>query len=135
MGHRTRFRVRFGDVDQAGIVYYPILVHYTHLALEDFFNDHLGIDYAFLIRDKRLGLPAVDVDMQFKSPLHFGDVVEIDSAVENVGRTSVTWRHTIYRAGVSDVAALARIVTVCVDLDSFRKQELPADLKQALTAS
>ena len=35
MTFRTPIKVCFGDIDNAGIVYYPRFMHYFHLAIED----------------------------------------------------------------------------------------------------
>ena len=37
------FPVRFDDVDAAGLVYYPRLLDYCHVGLEDFFTAVLRI--------------------------------------------------------------------------------------------
>ena len=46
MAFRTPIKVCFADIDNAGIVYYPRFLHYFHLAMEEFFAQTLGIDYA-----------------------------------------------------------------------------------------
>jgi 4-hydroxybenzoyl-CoA thioesterase len=131
VGFRSRFKVRFGDVDPAGIVYYPTLVHYNHVALEDFFADHLGVDYAAVLSRHRIGLPAVRLEMDFHAPLRFGEGVEVETLIERVGTTSVHWRHLLYRQGGDRPVAEARVVTVCVDLERFEKRELPDWLSEA----
>jgi 4-hydroxybenzoyl-CoA thioesterase len=35
MAFRSQLKIRFGDIDHAGIVYYPRFLHYFHVALED----------------------------------------------------------------------------------------------------
>ncbi|MBC7911107.1 MAG: acyl-CoA thioesterase, partial [Pyrinomonadaceae bacterium] len=45
MPFSTRIRVRFGDADPAGLVYYPVIFHYFHIALEEFFAACCGITY------------------------------------------------------------------------------------------
>jgi acyl-CoA thioesterase FadM len=37
MAFRSQLIIRFGDIDRAGIVYYPRFLHYFHVALEEFF--------------------------------------------------------------------------------------------------
>jgi len=37
MAFRSQLKIRFGDIDRAGIVYYPRFMHYFHVALEEFF--------------------------------------------------------------------------------------------------
>ena len=36
MPFRKPIKVGFGDIDNAGIVYYPWFMHYFHLAIEEF---------------------------------------------------------------------------------------------------
>jgi 4-hydroxybenzoyl-CoA thioesterase len=45
MAFRSQLKIRFGDIDRAGIVYYPRFLQYFHVALEEFFADELGIEY------------------------------------------------------------------------------------------
>ncbi len=49
MAFRSLLKVRFGDIDHAGIVYYPRFLHYFHVALEEFFGSRVGVDYSTLI--------------------------------------------------------------------------------------
>ena len=39
----TQLQVRFGDVDPAGIVYFPKIYDYIHEAFEDLWNVHMGV--------------------------------------------------------------------------------------------
>ena len=39
----------FGDTDPAGLVYYPNLLHYCHIAMERFFAERCEIKYSDLI--------------------------------------------------------------------------------------
>ncbi|MCA1633568.1 MAG: hypothetical protein LC802_07595 [Acidobacteria bacterium] len=41
MSFSTRITVRFGDTDPAGLVYYPNIFHYFHIALEECGNFRL----------------------------------------------------------------------------------------------
>ena len=45
MAFRSQLKIRFGDIDRAGIVYYPRFMHYFHVALEEFFASELEIQY------------------------------------------------------------------------------------------
>jgi len=46
MKFEQRIRYRFGDIDDAGIAYYPKLLHCFHCAFEDWWSDALGRPYA-----------------------------------------------------------------------------------------
>ncbi len=132
MAYRAQLEVRFGDIDQAGIVYYPRFIHYFHVAMEEFFRHEVGIDYARVLEDYRLGHPTVHLEVDFRRPLRYGDQIEVEVRIEKVGRTSVSWRYTVYRQGETEAVAEARIVTVNLSLETFHKMEVPNWLREKL---
>jgi 4-hydroxybenzoyl-CoA thioesterase len=120
------YRFRFGDIDHAGIAYYPALLHYFHCAMEDWFADALGTKYPTVIDEERFGLPAVNIQAEFYGPIAYGDEPEISVAVLGLGHTSVTLGMWMTLPGRDRPACRARIVTVSVDMDTMAKQEIPA---------
>ena len=129
----ARLEVQFGDIDQAQIVYYPRFIHYFHVAMEQFFRDVVGITYPQLMKEHRLGHPTVHLEVDFKIPLRYGDVVEIEVAVERIGATSVEWLYTARTQASDAVHAVGKVTTVNIDLDSFLKREIPPWLRERLT--
>src|ERR671914_2208355 len=96
MAYRTTLTVRFGDVDKAGIVYYPVIFHYLHVAQEDFFAEYVGMPYHRLIEEERLGLPTISDSTQFHKPLKYGDALEIVVYISKIGRSPVTFEFSIH---------------------------------------
>lgn len=133
MSFRARLKVRFGDIDHAGIVYYPRFLHYFHVALEEFFSEVLGIEYHTVINEHRLGLPSVHLEIDFRRPLRFGDAIDVEVRGLELGTTSVTWRYAVWKQDGS-LAAEATIVTVTLDMDAFSKRPLPDWLRQRFEA-
>lgn len=134
--HIHRVRVRFGDCDPAGIVYFPRFFHFFHEAMESWFDDVLQVPYAGLIQGRKLGFPAVHTEADFAAPCAFGDEIAVEQRVVGLGRTSLRFAYRVRAHG--DPAAPVRLTgaTVCVvmDLDpqrpSFRRPvELPPDLR------
>lgn len=130
---RAHLVVRFGDIDEAGFVYYPRLVHYFHVSMEEFFAGVLGVDYFHFISDHRLGLPTVRLEVDFHRPLHYGDRLEVEVGIEELGRTSIIWSYRIYRPGEEAPATEARLVTVNMSMETKRKTGLPDWLRAGLT--
>src|SRR5580692_6436498 len=106
--------VRFEEVDAAQIVFFPRFLSYCHEAMEGLFDGTEG-GYVHLIRDRKIGVPAVHVECDFKHPLRYGDVARIETTVEKLGRTSVSFRYAIARA--SDETPVASILHVCAVSD------------------
>ncbi|HEX8709515.1 MAG TPA: thioesterase family protein [Pyrinomonadaceae bacterium] len=120
MSFRTRIRVRFGDCDPAGMVYYPVIFHYCHVAMEEFFAARCGIGYAKLMQDERVGFPTVNVRAEFFAPLVYGDEVDVEVMVSRVGRASATFEYGIRRAGDGTLCARSVQVHVAMNLDTRR---------------
>jgi len=128
----TTILVRFGDLDAAGIAYYPNLVNFLHEAFEDFFAGHVGRTYPELFSEG-VGSPTVKVEMEFLSPVRYGDQVRIGVVVEHVGHTSLRVRYE-GRVGESPVF-VARNTMVIVDMKTFRPTPIPAWLRERFEAA
>jgi len=125
----TSILVRFGDLDAAGIAYYPNLVNFLHEAFEDFFVGHVGRPYPEAFKEG-LGCPTVKVEMTFLSPVRYGDQVQIGVIVEHIGRTSLRIR---YEGAVRGRPVfVARNTIVVVNMPDFRPAPIPAWLRERL---
>ena len=125
MAFTTRIKVRFGDVDPAGLVYYPVLFHYCHIAMEEFFAERCGIPYHSVMAEDRIGFPTVNVQTEFFVPLVYGDEAEIEITISTIGRSSATFVYSIRRANDNILCARATNVHVSMDLDTRRAVPLP----------
>jgi 4-hydroxybenzoyl-CoA thioesterase len=134
MPFTTRITVRFGDTDPAGLVYYPVLFHYFHAAMEEYFAACCSTTYARLVADGRVGFPTVNVRAEFFAPFVYGDEADIEVAVARVGRTSVTFVYSARRARDGHLCARSEQVQVCMSLDARRALPLPAELRRAFAA-
>lgn len=135
MPFSTQIVVRFGDADPAGLVYYPVLFHYCHVAMEEFFAARCGIAYARLLAEERLGFPTVNARAEFFAPLVYGDVAVVEVFVSRVGRSSATFEYTIRRAADDLVCARATLVQAALNLDTRRAVPVPDKYRAAFAQS
>jgi 4-hydroxybenzoyl-CoA thioesterase len=129
--------VRFADVDHAGIVYYPRFFHYFHLAFEELFRVRLGARaYVDLLDRQRIGFPAVHAEADYKAPLRFGDLAEIELTVARLGTSSITFHYRVFRAGdgrvTRSLCAVGQTVNAVVDLTAFRATPVPPTIAELL---
>src|SRR4051812_15534274 len=118
MSFSTRIPVRFGDCDPAGLVYYPVIFHYCHIAMEEFFAERCGISYARLMADERIGFPTANIQSEFFSPLVYGDEAELEVKVSRVGQSSLTFEYSIRRVSDDTLCARSTQVQVAMNLDT-----------------
>ena len=129
MAFTSLLKIRFDDVDGAGIVYYPQFFHLCHKAFEDFFDDAASISYPQLINEKRRGFPTVAIESNFTAPLSYGDIAMVTLAIEKIGRSSVTFNYEIRRKQDSELCFTARITKVFMDLDTKKVLPITDDIR------
>lgn len=126
--------VRFGDLDPAGIVYYPRYLHFCHTGMEEYFRQVVQVHYPVFIAEHRLGLPTVHTEVDHHRPIRYGDEVDQEVAVRRIGSTSIEWRHRFLHRGDERPATECRVVTVLVDMTTFETRPVPDWLRTRLEA-
>lgn len=132
MAHTQTLLVRFEDVDYARVVFFPKLFEYCHRVFEDFFPAQLGVSFAQMIVQRKVGFPLVSSRADFRIPFRFGDECRIAMEVLRIGEASVTCRYRLFRGDA--LAAEIETVVACVDVDAFRVRPLPDDVRRAFEA-
>jgi len=126
-------RIRFADCDPAGIVFYPQYFVMFNGLVEDWFNDELHVDYSDLVTVRRVGLPTVRLEAEFKAVSRLGDAVQLALGVERLGSRSLTLRlHCTGELGADDVRMNLRQVIVTTSLQTHKSIEVPTDLRDAV---
>ncbi len=120
--------VRFEDVDAARIVFFGRYLFYAHEAMEHFFAGLEG-GYPRLILVRGVGLPAVDVNVQFSAPVRYGEVLSVETTTAHLGNKSAKLRYRMRR--VSDGVVVAEVLhtVVTTDLAAMRSIPMPADVR------
>jgi 4-hydroxybenzoyl-CoA thioesterase len=130
----TNIKVRFSDVDRAGIAYYPRVIHWLHVAFEEFFEQFCGVPYATVLEKENLGFPAVDLKTEFVRPCRFGEVLTVLVSLARVGNSSSTFHYRIVGAS-GEERVRAFVTVVCVRLDSLQSTPLPPRYREKFVAA
>ena len=120
---QTQLDIRFGDVDPAGIAFYPKIYDMIHRAMEELFDVHVGRRYYYLIADDHVGFPLVSSKVEFESPLKFGDRPVVRITTTKVG-TSSLGLHYVFSVD-ERVCVDARMTVVCCDLRDLKPIPIP----------
>jgi 4-hydroxybenzoyl-CoA thioesterase len=124
--------IRFSDCDPAGIVFYPQYFVMTNGLVEDWFNEGLGIEYAGLIARRRIGLPIVHLETDFKTPGLLGERMLLSLTVERLGERSITLTAACTGQADGRLRMSARFVLVTTSLETHESVPLPADVAAAI---
>ena len=126
------YTVRFGEIDHAGVMYYPTLFDRMHRAFEDFWEEALGKSYSEILDGDGIGFPLIDIHSTFKVPFRFGEQMQVTIDVARIGGRSLTFRYRLSLEGESSVRAQMEMVTGVIAMDSFESCPLPEAYRQAL---
>lgn len=125
--------VRFEEVDAARIVFFARYLNFAHEAMEHFFAGLEG-GYPHLVGPRNVGLPAVDVGMQFFAPARYGDTLRIETTTVRLGNRSATLRYRMLKAASGERLVEVRHTVVTCDLLAMRSVEMPADVREIFSA-
>lgn len=128
-----RQKVRFAHVDGAAIVFYPRYFEMLNAAVEDFFAEVVGVDFARLHGERRLGVPTVRLDAEFVVASRLGDELDFELGLAKLGRSSLEFEVSV-RCGKEE-RFRARQVIVCMDLDQACSVPWPDDIRPDMASA
>lgn len=131
--HRTQVQVRFGDTDPYGIVYFVSYFRYCHRAIEEFLRAcGLKPEETFKNVKEGFGLPIVEAWGRFKRPSRYGDVLRIETRIQEVRPKAMVFRFEFYPETGRELLAEGTATLVAIGPD-WRASELPERIKEALS--
>lgn len=125
--HRCTFRVYYEDTDAGGVVYYANYLKFAERGRTELLRE-LGFENTSL-RDREGTIFVVRrVVADYRKPARLDDVLEVETAIRDVGNTSVVMDQTI--SCHNYVVCTVEVLLVCTGPD-FRPVRFPAEVKQA----
>ena len=122
--------IRFSDCDPAGIVFYPQYFVMFNGLMEDWISEGLGIGFGHLLQQRRIGLPTVHLEADFRAISRMGDRVRLSLEVARLGSRSITL--DLRCEGDDGPRLLAKQVIVTTSLVDHRAIEVPTDFREAI---
>ena len=122
--------IRFSDCDPAGMVFFPQYFVMLNAVVEDWFTQALGVNYAQLLGERRIGLPTVALQSEFRAPCRMGDTVEFRLQLERMGSRSLTLRVDCMHG--QSCCVLIRQVLVSTSLAHDGAIEIPQDVRDGV---
>jgi acyl-CoA thioester hydrolase len=131
--HHTEVRVRFGDTDPYGIVYFVSYFRYCHRAIEEFLRAcGLPPDETFKNVAEGFGLPIVEAWGRFRRPSKYADLLRIETHIQEFRPKGVVFRFEFYPETGRDLLAEGTATLVAIGPD-WRARALPERIKAALS--
>lgn len=115
----TRFRVRYAETDQMGVVYYANYLVWMEMGRTDFCKD-CGFSYRDLEREEKSFIAVVEANCRYLAPARYDDEILVRTTIERAGRRVMAFTYSIQN-GTGTVLAEGRTVHVVIGQDGKPK--------------
>jgi acyl-CoA thioester hydrolase len=94
--HRMEIRVRYGDTDAMGIVYYANYLRWFEMGRTEMMR-HLGIAYKE-IEEQGVYLPVSEAFCKYHRPAKYDDILIVETRIDFLKKVSMQFSYRILRA-------------------------------------
>ena len=129
-------RVRWGDVDAAGIIFYGSYIRFFEIAETELFRA-VGLPYGVVFDELNIWLPRVHLECDFHRAAQLDDLLEVSVWVGKIGTTSLRLNFEVRRKDRDDkieekLIATAHFVLVSTRRHNLQPVPVPEELRRAL---
>jgi acyl-CoA thioester hydrolase len=127
--HTTQIRVRYGEVDQMGYLYYGNYGLYYEVARAEMIRNY-GYTYSEMEIDGTI-MPVVKMTAKYLQPAKYDELLTLKTEMEVIRNIFVTFHHKIYNE--QDVLInIGEVTLVFFDPKTQKKTSMPERMKTSL---
>ena len=126
-------KVKWGNLDPAGIVFYPNYFAWIDEATHHFFED-IGLPLIKMMREQKIAFGVVEANCQFITPGKYYDILNINTSLKEIKTKTITLAHEI--TNNRQKVANGKEIRACIDISTpgiMKAVIIPEDICQFLT--
>ncbi len=108
----TKIRVRYGETDQMGYVYYGVYAQYFEVGRVELLRS-LGISYKEL-EERGFALPVVNFEINYKKAALYDDELSIKTTIKELPSARIIFEYQTYNAA-NELLNVGKVDLVFVD--------------------
>jgi acyl-CoA thioester hydrolase len=129
-------RVRWSDVDRAGIIYFGSYVRFFEIAETELYRE-IGLPYSHAFEKMDAYPVRAQFHCDFKSPAYLDDLLTVNIWARDLGRSSLKLMFEITRTEsergiVGETLMTGYCILVTVGRERYKPKSIPEVLKKAL---
>ena len=118
---QTKIRVRYGETDKMGIVYYGNYALYLEEGRTEWLRT-LGFSYKYM-EAHNVELPVVNLNINFKQPAYYDDLITVTSTLKEIPSVKIEFYYEIHN---QEGKLLVTATTTLVFVNSTTKKLMKA---------
>ncbi len=116
--HQHKIRVRYAETDQMGVVYHGNYITYLEVGRVEYMRS-IGFVYKDFEKEGCV-MPVVHCTVDFKNPALYDDELMIETRVEELPTSKITFLYNIKRLDDNKLICSAKVILVFLNAQSFR---------------
>jgi len=125
----TKIRVRYGETDQMGIVYYGNYAQYLEQGRTEWLRE-LGFSYKWM-EANNIHLPVVHLSIDYKLPAFYDDLLTVKTTLKQIPSVKIEFQYEIYNES-KQLLVIATTVLVFVNSTTKKLMKAPDYLIEKL---
>lgn len=93
--HKTQTRVRYGETDQMGYLYYGNYAQYYEVGRAEMIRS-IGLTYRDMEVEHGILMPVMSLNMRFVRPALYDELLTITTTLRKLPEKTITFHHEIY---------------------------------------
>jgi acyl-CoA thioester hydrolase len=115
-------RVRYGETDQMGVVYYGNYAQYLEQGRTEWLRD-MGFSYKWM-EENGIHLPVVNLTIDYKHPAHYDDLLTITTKLKKIPTFKIEFLYEIHNQD-GQLLAVASTVLVFINSSTNKVRRAP----------
>lgn len=125
----TKIRVRYGETDQMGVVYYGNYALYIEEGRTEWLRE-LGFSYKWM-EENNIMLPVVHLSIDYKASAFYDDLITVETSLEEIPNVKIKFHYKIYNEQ-EKLLATAKTTLVFIDKTTGKIRKAPDYLIEKL---
>lgn len=117
----TSFRVRYGETDQMGVVYYGNYAQFFEVGRVEAMRN-LGLSYRKMEEDGVM-LPVIHLEVNYKGSALYDDEITVETTINDIPQAKISFEHRIFRG--EELLTTGRVDLVFMDKNRWRPIKAP----------
>lgn len=130
--HECQTRVRYGETDQMGIVYYGNYAEYYEIGRVETLRE-VGLRYRDLEEVHHIVMPVVHLEVRYLRPARYDELLSIVTYVQKIDDKYIYFYTEIFNEN-RDLLNMSRVKLCFVDHGSLKRVPVPKFLIEKLNA-
>lgn len=126
---KTQLRVRYGETDKMGVVYYGNYPLYFEVGRTDLMRE-FGLTYRN-IEEEGIILPVVSLNVKYYRPAHYDDLLTITTTIREMPAVKIIFDYQIHNEE-GELIAEGDTILVFTDNNTRRPRRAPEKLIEGL---